>query len=189
MTDINFSHLEKTMIQDIDLALNNINEDLINYAKSVEFIEICTFELNENLGKLCESNFNDKGIYKFEIFVDDISIPVEGWMDLFVNDWINPDVIWVPGTKKNRIAQHKILDKWMPIYIGKSRKVGHRTNQHVHQKIDQHTFGMKLMGRTNLYGRTFRISWIPLNVNHYNLIAPTLESLLRERFHPITGKQ
>jgi hypothetical protein len=48
---------------------------------------------------------------------------------------------------------------------------------------------MKLKARENLYCSIFRVSWIPLNVKNYDMIAPAIEVALRNRFNPIIGKQ
>jgi hypothetical protein len=37
--------------------------------------------------------------------------------------------------------------------------------------------------------RQFRLFTIPLNVQNYDLIAPSLERELRDRLNPIVGKQ
>lgn len=177
------------MVKDIDIRLSAIYDDLKLYAETVSFTDICEFELAQGLGNICDFNYNENGIYMFEIEVPDDHIDVLKWMETFTRDWVDTDVIWVPGTKKNRMSKHLEFKKWMPIYIGKSRKVGKRINEHLHQNTLAHTFGMKLMGRRNFYGRKFKVSWIPLNVTNYNMIAPTIEELLRNRYHPITGKQ
>lgn len=177
------------MIQDIDKRLNSIFIDLQSYSDNVTFTEIDEFILGEGLGNICDTKHNMSGVYMFEIEVQDDHIDVPKWMETFTQDWTHTDVIWVPGTKKIRMSQHFKFKKWMPIYIGKSRNFGKRINEHLHQKAQAHTFGMKLMGRRNFYGRRFKVSWIPLNVTHYNMIAPTIEELLRNRYNPITGKQ
>jgi len=177
------------MIEDIDSALIKIDTDLKKYADTVNFIDINEFTLDALQGNVCDSKYNVNGIYRFDILVEDPTVDVQGWLIQFTEDWKNPDVIWVPGIKKNRMLFHTEYKKWMPIYIGKSKWVGKRINEHLHQKTQANTFGMKLMGRTNLYGRKFKVSWIPLGVTHYNLIAPTVEGYLRNRFNPIIGKQ
>ena len=176
-------------IEAIDQSLSKIDLELNEIAGTLEFITIKEFELTEQTSKICDSTYNSNGRYIFEINYHDRSLNVEEWMTQFSNDWKNFSITWVPGIKKIRVSKHESLDNWIPIYIGKSKKVGTRINEHVIKKIDATTFAMKLKSRTNLYGRKFRVRWIPLNVTNYNMIAPALESKLRDIYNPIIGRQ
>lgn len=91
--------------------------------------------------------------------------------------------------KKSRIHAHSQFNEWIPLYIGKSRNIGGRITEHVHQVKDRRTFSMKLKARTNLHGNVLRVSWIPLDVVNYDMIAPAIESMLRDRINPILGRQ
>ena len=64
-----------------------------------------------------------------------------------------------------------------------------RITEHIHQVKDRRTFSMKLKARTNLHGNVLRVSWIPLDVVNYDMIAPAIESMLRDRINPILGRQ
>ncbi len=48
---------------------------------------------------------------------------------------------------------------------------------------------MKLKARKNLYGTKLRVNSLKLEVENYDVIAPYLENLLRNKWNPIVGKQ
>lgn len=175
-------------IKDIDNDLFKISQQLDKFAAQVDFVDFHEFILETDLKCTPDLPPKKNGIYRFDFFIEDDSGEVSDWMKNFCEEWINTDVTWVPGTRKKRISQHKELREWIPLYIGKSKDVRQRVLQHLYQKIDATTFGMKLMGRKNLYGKKFRVSWIPLEITHYDFIAPALEQRLRNRFHPIVGR-
>ena len=66
----------------------------------VSFTNISEFDLAEGLGNICDSNYDKNGINMFEIEVPDDHTDVPKWMETFTQDWVDTDVIWVPGTKK-----------------------------------------------------------------------------------------
>ncbi|GGC75791.1 hypothetical protein GCM10011387_31960 [Pedobacter quisquiliarum] len=184
-------NLDKALnrIIEIDQFLSKIDIELDEIAGKLEFVTIQEFELSEQISKICDSTYNRNGLYIFELHYHDTSLSVNDWMSQFSDDWKKFPISWVPGIKRIRVSKHKSLKNWIPIYIGKSRKVGNRINEHIIKNIDATTFAMKLKSRTNLYGRKFRVRWIPLDVTNYDMIAPALESKLREVYNPIIGRQ
>ncbi|WP_157970322.1 hypothetical protein [Albibacterium indicum] len=87
------------------------------------------------------------------------------------------------------MAAHKELKEWIPLYIGKSRNIASRIHGHIFRELDKTTFAMKLKSRENLYGQRFRISYIKLDVNNYDMLVPYVERRLRNKINPIVGKQ
>jgi len=173
----------------IDDAINVQLNLLAELATQLTFKEILTFELGENIPTLPEEISKKKGIYFFQLKNEDIQQSVIDWASSFKLIWENGDVIWVPGIKKMRVHAHKMFGEWVPLYIGKSKKVGIRIFEHINQVGNRETFSMKLKARTNMHGKSFRVSWIALDVNNYDTIAPVLESIFRNQYNPIVGKQ
>lgn len=82
------------------------------------------------------------------------------------------------------------LNQWIPLYIGKSKNISKRLQEHVFSKdMNAKTYALKLSHRKNLMGKSFRITAIEVNVKNYDLILPVLESTLRNRINPIIGRQ
>jgi hypothetical protein len=80
--------------------------------------------------------------------------------------------------------------EWMPFYIGKSKHVDCRLREHVHLPLEKKTFALKLNARPTMISRQWRFSTISLErVRNYSVIAPQMESALRNRYHPIVGRQ
>ncbi|SFD61138.1 hypothetical protein SAMN05518672_102611 [Chitinophaga sp. CF118] len=175
--------------KEIDLGISNEAARLRQLADILVFDHIMEFELNNDPPSVAEHLMHRKGVYFFQIKNKDLSLDVLSWVTAFTQLWKGADVIWVPGIKKGRVKAHGRFDEWIPLYIGKSKNVGNRITEHIHQVKDRRTFSMKLKARTNLHGEVLRVSWIPLDVVNYDMIAPAIESMLRERINPITGKQ
>lgn len=184
-----------------NLRIQQIDHDLIAYIKLLEqvipylsFIPITEFTLDEKTDFNCGIEYNVNGIYLFEIKNGDLKL-VSDWAATFKNLWRPEDKsqpehsFWSPGMKKKRIAFHTDSKEWIPFYMGKCRSVGHRINEHIDQPSDRKTFSMKLRARKNIYGSVFKVSWLPLNVANYDIIAPYIEGALRNVYHPILGRQ
>ena len=114
-------------------------------------------------------------------------------LDEFVSLWKDEayHMKWTPGIKPGRLKAHQeiALGGWVPLYIGKSRNVGQRVNDHVIMDLGKTIFAMKLKSRKNLYIYSFRVRFIKIEVTHYDMIVPYVERELRNRFNPIAGKQ
>jgi hypothetical protein len=155
----------------------------------LNFEAISEFTLTEATEALCDASFNRSGLYFFEIHNhDQVSDPTL-WIKNFEPNWINRGFKWHSGIKKGRLTQHQMFNEWIPFYIGKSRFVGKRVNEHILQPSEKSTFSMKLKSTNTLHGNRFRVSWLPVNVKNYDMIVPNLERLMRNRFNPIVGKQ
>jgi hypothetical protein len=77
----------------------------------------------------------------------------------------------------------------MPLYLGKSKRVGVRVLEHINLALDKTTFALKLKARGYMSKHRMRLSVLPIEVRHYDLIVPTMESAFRDRFNPLIGKQ
>jgi hypothetical protein len=176
-------------LNEIDLALSNEASRISQLADKLIFEYITEFELNNDVPPIPHAVTRKQGVYLFEIKNNNLSLDKESWVAAFEDLWKNTDVIWVPGMKKSRIHAHSHFNEWIPLYIGKSRDIGGRITEHIHQVKDRRTFSMKLKARTNLHGNVLRVSWTPLDVVNYDMIAPAIESMLRDRINPILGRQ
>ncbi len=176
-------------LSDIDIAITSEAQRIRELANQLEFVHIADFVLSDDVYNICNGDYNRSGVYFFEIKNSVLAAEVVEWIAEFENLWVNPEVIWYPGIKKGRVSAHKKFSEWIPMYIGKCKSVGVRINEHINQPKDRRTFSMKLKARTNLYGRSFRVSWIPLDIQNYDMIVPAIESALRDRYNPIIGRQ
>jgi len=178
-------------IEDIDKIISNQLTLLSNMAENLHFMEVCQFELTTNTNAVCNQDHFYPGIYFFEIQNANKSLDAATWFNDFTALWRHPDyhMRWVPGIKKMRVTAHKEVGDWIPLYIGKSKNVGARINEHIIKELAKTTFAMKLKARTNLYGANFRVKALKMDVANYNVVVPHLENLLRNKWNPIVGKQ
>ncbi|MDN5288607.1 MAG: hypothetical protein JWR38_4881 [Mucilaginibacter sp.] len=178
-------------IQAIDTIVSAELLKLNSIAELLNFEKICEFELKEDINEICDKSHSYPGIYFFEIKNTDFDTDTLTWMNAFTALWKDKDYHkqWVPGIKKIRVRAHTQITDWIPLYIGKSKNVGSRINEHLLKDLDKTTFAMKLKARKNLYGKTFRVQALKMDVINYDVIVPHLESVLRNKWNPIVGKQ
>jgi hypothetical protein len=191
MPPINIPFDLKEKLSTIDKAILLQAKEIKQLSDQLTFIHITDFELSEDTPIICNNSFDRNGIYFFEI-KNAGTLDKAQWIEEFNLLWNIQhlkEVIWFPGIKLRRVRAHTSFSEWIPFYIGKSIYVGRRINEHIHQSGLQHTFSMKLKARQNLRGWQFRVSWIPLDVHNYEMIAPAIESALRDKLNPIIGKQ
>jgi len=81
------------------------------------------------------------------------------------------------------------LHDWIPLYIGKSKRIEGRVHEHIFKELHKTTFALKLNARDNLKDETFRLSTIKYNAIHYNIIMPIIESQQRNKINPLIGRQ
>jgi len=164
---------------------------LKSIVENLNFEELPEFTLDENTEVICDENFNFKGIYLFEIKNTELNPDARVWMAAFKTLWRHPDYDrkFTPGIKAIRTKTHSLINEWVPLYIGKSRNVGNRINEHIIKELTKTTFAMKLKARKNLYGSIFRVKILKMDVENYDVIVPFLESVLRDKLNPIVGKQ
>ena len=173
-------------IKFIDNDLNPIKERLKDLIDSLEFEFLCALDDED---KISDQSYN--GLYLIEVCTKGRHKNLESWISNFVNEWDVPEykAKFTSTTKKKRIAKHKSLKEWMPLYLGKSSNVGKRILEHINLPMDKRTFALKIKSRSNIEELSFRVSVIRLNVSNYQFIAPPLESGMRDKINPIVGKQ
>lgn len=176
-------------LKEIDESISQAAVRLTEIVQTLEFAAVMEFELNSEMTAIPEILSKKKGIYFFEIKNCFADLDKLSWATAFKQLWKASDVIWVPGVKDIRLNAHEVFNEWVPLYIGKSKNVGGRIYEHLHQVRDKTTFSMKLKARLNMHGLWLRVSWISLDVKNYDMIAPAIERMLRDKFNPITGKQ
>lgn len=174
-------------IKDIEGKLEEINIILENYAKNSSF----TFLDEMNLGNLTETDLEElsgnQGIYYFEI-KKEISCEFNLWIDDFKQRWSNTPVKNSPKLIEKRLknANHS---EWVPLYIGKSKNIKKRVWEHFSLGPNSSTYGMKLLSRDNIGSEIIRVGFITIDTSHYDLVMSKIESVLRNDYKPIIGKQ
>jgi hypothetical protein len=131
------------------------------------------------------------GLYRIDIQTAGAYTNVAEWIAAFQAEWEHEDFkkSFTPNLKKKRICGHHALPEWMPLYLGKSKNVGRRVLEHINLPLNKTTFALKLKARPCMTRRTFRLHALQVQVHNYDVIAPALESELRDRLHPLIGKQ
>ena len=132
------------------------------------------------------------GIYLIEIKKSAEHSAFDQWITWFKGEWDHERYAkkFVPTTKKKRISGHVELKEWMPVYLGKSKRIASRVIEHVHLELEKPTFAMKFGARGDFFtSNTFRLSTAHIDIAHYDLIMPMVERSLRRRLNPIVGKQ
>lgn len=174
----------------IDEKISAIQTELSQYAESLNFNELCEFSMN-TVQNIPLEDLNCQGLYLIEIKNDFRHHIFKDWAEDFCFRWTDPLYVkkWVSNPKKMRLSRHKELKNWIPIYIGKSKKIKDRILEHIYLKLDQPTTGLKLNVRENMREEIFRISYINIPTMNYDWVMPKLEKILRDRLNPIIGRQ
>lgn len=118
--------------------------------------------------------------------------------DLLVKEWKSDNRNKIPNIIKKR--RHKYDkeylkgDNWIPFYIGKSNNFGNRINEHFNKEISSETYSLKLNCITSDFFKDcdYRIKFIEMTQlveDKYYWSVVNIESKLREKLHPICGKQ
>lgn len=80
-------------------------------------------------------------------------------------------------------------------YLGKGEDLGGRIEQHICHELDNSTYGLKIKGRTQFENCLTYSFWeLPIECTKENkainqFIMTQLESSIRNRLHPLVGKQ
>lgn len=171
----------------IDENLTTYITHIRNEIENIELNEICEFKIKDAVN-VPFKELKYKGIYLFEIKNNFKFETFEEWVREFQKRW-EIKYSFTPNIVKKRIAKHNVLKEWIPLYIGKSKNVGSRINEHIFKEMKKPTFALKLDSRKNMRDETFKIKTIKLDVVNYDTILPIVESGLREIIHPIVGRQ
>lgn len=191
--------------KELDYTINTALDVFKTHLSNVSFPahEAVHFTLNKELVSLeLPKEFEKQGVYFFELklpYSSGYGVKTETIVNNIIKGWKHKSTkgIWSPGVKQSRLNAHlregtkkyNFAGEWIPFYIGKSRNICKRVNSHIFQDAGKTSFGMKLKARTVLYGLEFRVSCIPIDVEHYDMIVPYVERHLREKLNPIVGKQ
>ncbi|PHR49841.1 MAG: hypothetical protein COA32_01520 [Fluviicola sp.] len=173
----------------IDESLTKIKTSISEIIEKVHFNPLCEFKLENCLEVIPWDDIKIQGLYLIEIKNDNSFDSFNDWLMDFDNKWSVYNGMFTPTLKLKRIEAHNELKEWIPIYLGKSQKISDRLGGHLNLELDKKTYALKLTSRTNLVNETFRLSIINLDVEHYDIIAPLVESALRNRINPLVGKQ
>jgi hypothetical protein len=177
---------------EIDILLTDFSKKVYDTSKTLQFSIICEFNMTpESLEIIPWDLLSYSGIYFIEIKNDKIHTSFETWISYFKSEWENEIYKgkFVSNPKKNRINKHIELKEWVPLYIGKSKNIKKRIQEHIYLPLEKPTFALKLNSREHLRQSTFRISTINIPVKNYNWIMPVSESSLRDKLNPIIGRQ
>ncbi len=179
-------------IKKIDKAFTMNVDALKKEIEKLTFNEICEFKLNkQHIPEIPWGTLKYPGIYLIEIKNDLEFDSFTPWIENFKAKWEDKKYLkcFTPNLKKKRIEKHTILEDWIPLYIGKSKKIGGRIHEHIFKDLNKTTFALKLNARENLQTEKFRLKTIKCEVDNYDLVIPIIESKLRDRINPLIGKQ
>ena len=174
-------------IETIDSELTPLSARMVSLSQNLTFSYICDLSDTKTIAAQTY-----KGIYLIEVCTASIHADFDSWALEFRAEWDLPEYHkkFTCTTKDKRIRQHGgALKEWMPLYIGKSKKVGERVMQHLTLEMEARTFALKILARPNMARRQFRLHTRQLEVKNYDFIAPALEKAIRDRINPIIGKQ
>ena len=122
-------------LTEIDNELTINMEHLRQLFNKGSLIEICQFNLNNNLKSIPWDDLNYSGLYLIEIKNDHKSPSIENWLENFKYKWENEkhSIKSTPRIIKKRVKELKTLNEWIPIYIGKSKSISKRVNEHIYK--------------------------------------------------------
>ena len=175
----------------IDNELNRQFEKLSEITKAIKFELVAQFKIEEANEKIQWDQIQFPGIYLFEIKNDGKFASFEKWIKDFKAKWENEEYLkkHTPNLRELSIKAHSHLADWVPMYIGKSRHVNKRIDEHINKELHKTTYALKLMARKNLKDNLFQLKTIKVSVNNYDAIIPRIESQLRNQLNPVIGKQ
>jgi hypothetical protein len=176
---------------EIDDIFTETRLNLEKLIKQYDFVPQFEFILNKHIDYSLLDSLDFPGIYKIEIKTPYKNSDFNQWLNKFREEWEKAEYKdkFVPNIKKKRLNAHSNLTEWIPIYIGKSRKIKNRIKEHIDLKLSRPTTALKLLERINLYGNNFRISTISISVKNYDLIVSEFENYFREKVNPILGRK
>lgn len=176
----------------IDISLSEILDSLEDEIKKFKFEEICEFKLNkQHIPEIPWGKLNYSGVYMIEIKNQGNHSSFNSWIDEFRAIWEDKRYMphFTPNLRKKRIEKHDKLQEWIPIYIGKSRRIEGRVHEHIFMDLHKTTFALKLNARENLQNEVFKLHTLKCEVKNYDLIVPQIESKLRDTINPLIGRQ
>jgi hypothetical protein len=171
---------------ELDKSLSPLFAEIVKVAAEIDIPFVCPLEEEATIAAQ-----SYPGIYRIDIATTGASSELTDWIEAFRAEWEHEDFKkkFTPNLKIKRIARHTTLPEWMPLYLGKSKKVGARVLEHINLPLDKTTFALKLKARPSMLKHKLRLHALPVLVRNYDLVVPALESALRDRFNPLIGKQ
>ncbi|WP_427913961.1 hypothetical protein ACPWT1_03100 [Ramlibacter sp. MMS24-I3-19] len=171
-------------IQSIDTQLSQMFRGFDEIAHSLQLQGMGT------LRKISRDDLPIAGIYFIEVWAGRKST-LQDWLTEFQAAFDREEFKqwFVPSCQKGRIRRHEVLQEWMPLYLGKAKKIGKRLWEHLYLEKQHRTFALKLQARELLAPYRYRLSVLPLEVRNYDVIAPRLEAALRRKHLPLVGRQ
>lgn len=177
-------------MEHIDQKISAMKNELIEFAKTLNFEYLCEFSIAD-FDSIPWKILNCQGLYLIEIKNDRRHQSFKDWADDFCMRWMDGYFAksGVSTPKKMRILKHSDLRDWIPLYIGKSKKIRDRVYEHINLKLEQPTTGLKLKVKKNMENEIFRLSFINIPTENYDLVMPIFEKNMRDRINPIIGRQ
>lgn len=173
-------------ITELDREITNLFHDFSKLAETIELPYICDLADEAKIASL-----SYPGINRIDVCSTGETGDFKPWVDEFRAEWEHVDYLKMhtANFKVKRIAKHKELREWMPLYLGKSKNVSKRVHEHLHLPLAVPTYALKINARPLSARRKFCLHALHVPVVNYDILATKLESSLRERFHPLIGKQ
>jgi hypothetical protein len=173
-------------LPEMDLLLSQALHPILEIAATVEMPFVCLLSDESEIAKQTYP-----GLYRIDIQTAGAETVLSDWIAALQAEWEHADFkkSFTPNLKKKRILGHSTLPEWMPFYLGKSKNVAKRVLEHINLPVDKTTFALKLKARPTMATRVFRLHTLKMQVNNYDVIVPAFESALRNRLHPLIGKQ
>ena len=140
---MHFIHLlattDKMKLKKINEDLGKLLEELRQEARKVDFQQISTFQIKSVDSDMDWAKIEVPGIYLIEIKNNERFSDFESWIENFRSLWEDSEYDgkygkYTPSIKLKRIKEHKTLEEWIPIYIGKSKKISGRFHSHIYIK-------------------------------------------------------
>ncbi len=176
---------------EINKKLEELNHGIITFSENLKFKNQQEFDLSEELD--LEKVFqipHSKGIYLFEIKKEPSTLSFDKWMSEIQKKWETEPIRNSPKvTQKYKEKHTNSLDGWIPFYLGKSEKIMKRIKEHLSLDSDSSTYALKLKARSKFHKETFRLSFIEIETEYYDLVMHKIEYELRKQYNPIIGKQ
>ena len=189
--NIKFEQITYIPKSKVEKKLKEINSELIEYANLLEFEKICEFDMQNCHSEIPWKELEYSGIYFIEIKNDLKFSDFTSWVTNFREEWEDSKykTHFVSNLRKKRINTHKELNEWIPIYIGKSKKISGRIHEHIYKELGKPTFALKINARENIKKEKFRLSVIKVSTENYDWVLPLFEKTLRNKINPIIGRQ
>ena len=174
-------------IEAIDEKISEQISFLKNEIPNLKFETYFEFKILDAQKSFIKEELNFQGIYLIEI--NNNLLPFEKWIKKFKINWESKTFHNRPRLRKKSIDNLKIKDSWIPLYIGKSKRIGDRVFEHLFLENKKSTYALKLSSKEFLKNEVIRIKTINIDVKNYDQIVPYIESELRNEINPIIGRQ